>query len=141
MSDDLFLSDKSRRSHRWAIVEDNGRSAWLYLTEPDSERPVAHGFLYNRLAAPAEHGDPRGEAPVVPVAYVANPNPFQPPAPEEFLFRWSTDGNAVAVFLAGELFAFVTTGSHSGYSKNLLAAGPYGLPLDAELYATLFREA
>ena len=48
---DLFLSDQHPVSRRWAIVEDDGRSGWLYLSEPAATRVAAHCWLYNRIAA------------------------------------------------------------------------------------------
>ena len=38
---DLFIDAQHSLSRRFAILEDNGTSAWLYLTEPDTEKPSA----------------------------------------------------------------------------------------------------
>src|SRR6188474_2441390 len=43
-----FESEQHPMSRRWAVVEDDGKVAWLYLTAPDSLKPVATCFLYNQ---------------------------------------------------------------------------------------------
>jgi hypothetical protein len=54
MSDEnLFLDSQHSTSRRFAVLEDNGTSAWLYLTEPDSRTPVADAWVYNRIPAPS----------------------------------------------------------------------------------------
>src|SRR6185295_13020481 len=65
-SEDLFMSDRHPISKRWAIVEDDGRVAWLYLTEPGTEKPAADCWLYNRVPTPPQFDSARGEMPVVP---------------------------------------------------------------------------
>lgn len=39
--DTIFLSEQNEVSKRWAILEDDGESAWLYVTERENEKPVA----------------------------------------------------------------------------------------------------
>ena len=51
--DDLFLQAQHPESLRYAILEDNGTSAWLYLSEPDKPKPVADVWIYNRIEAPS----------------------------------------------------------------------------------------
>ncbi len=53
MSDDnLFLQVQHPESLRYAILEDNGTSAWLYLTEPCKPGPAADAWVYNRVEPP-----------------------------------------------------------------------------------------
>lgn len=48
-----FHSEQHPGSRRWVVFEDDGTSAWLYLTAPDEMRPAADCWLYNRVPAPA----------------------------------------------------------------------------------------
>lgn len=141
LDDDLFLSEQHAVSRRCAIVEDDGRAAWLYLTAPDSNRPIAHCWLYNRIAAPPERNFARGEAPVVPLTHAASGEPFQPPPASSLRFRWSVEGHAVAVFFGPELMGFIASPGGPGYSRLLKSAGPYGEPLDTAVYSSVFGEA
>jgi hypothetical protein len=59
-------------SQRWAILEDDGTSGWLYLTEPDSRKPTA--WFFNRIPAP-----PSGE--------ISRNRGGQPPAAQGFAKR------------------------------------------------------
>ncbi len=139
MDDDLFLSEQHAHSQRWAIVEDDGCSAWLYLTAPESTKPVASCWLYNRTPAPPERNFARGESSVVPLTHTGSSAPLLPPPAQSVSFRWSASGEAVAVLFGGGLIGFIA--GASGYSKYLKTAGPYGSPLDPGLYISEFGEA
>ena len=138
MDDDLFLSEQHPLSRRWAILEDDGRAAWLYLTEPESTRPIARCWLYNRIPAPPERNFARGETPVVPLTHAASGEPFPPPPVGSIAFRWSDDGQGVAVLFGPELIGFIADPKGPGYSKLLRVLGPYGAPLDADLFSNVF---
>ena len=136
--DELFLSEQHAISQRWAILEDDGCVAWMYLTEPGSEKPVADCWLYNRVQAPPSFNSLRGEAPVAPATYVQSIQPFAPPKAESVSFRWSSDGESVAVLFQGELVGFIAANQRLGFSKNLHKTGPFGSPLNHALYEQLF---
>lgn len=36
-----IISDYNEISKRWTVFEDDGISGWLYLTEPNSKKPIA----------------------------------------------------------------------------------------------------
>ncbi len=44
--ENLFLEHQHPASRRLAVLEDDGTSVWLYLTEPDSRRPAADAWVY-----------------------------------------------------------------------------------------------
>ena len=52
MTENIFLDEMHPISRRFAVFEDDGNSAWLYLTEPNTRRPVADALVYNRIAPP-----------------------------------------------------------------------------------------
>ncbi len=130
MSEDLFLSEQHPTSRRWAIFEDNGKSAWLYLSEPNSTQPVATCFVYNRVAAPEGITFSRGEPPIVPAAYVVSQEPYTPPAEGAVSFRWAADGDSVALVFDIEVVGFIANGNPRGFSKQLKAASSFGQSMD-----------
>jgi hypothetical protein len=109
-----FESEQHPVSRRWAVVEDDGSVAWLYLSAPDSLKPVATCFLYNQ----ADQVAPRAA---------------------DIHFRWSTDGESVAVHFGATLMGFIASGEQHGFSKLLTAAGALGAPIDTNLYERTFR--
>ena len=117
MNDDLFLSEQHARSRRWAVVEEDAHTAWLYLTDPESAKPVASCWLYNCTVS----------------------EPSKRPPATSVSFRWSPSGEAVAIFFGADLIGFIA--GRSGYSRHLEIAGPLGSPLDSDLYASEFGEA
>src|SRR5438132_230494 len=78
-SQDLFVSEQHPVSRRWAVIEDDGRAAWLYLTEPDTRKPVADCWLYNRVPTPPHFDSVRDEPPVVPQTHAGMGATSQPP--------------------------------------------------------------
>ena len=123
----------------WAVIEDDGRVAWLYLTEPDSQKPAADCWLYNRVPSPPQFASECGKSPVVPQTHAADITGFQPPAEESVHLRWSRDGESVAVLFDSELIGFIASGQKRGFSKHLRASGPFGSVLDRELFGIVFE--
>ena len=137
---DLFLSEQHPTSRRWVVVEDDGTVAWMYLTEPDLEKPAAECWLYNRVHAPTTFNSSRGEPPVVPATHTDVVVPFVPPSAESVTLKWSLDGESVAIFIHTELVGFIAANQRRGFSKNLFMSGPFGSPIDRALYEQLFVE-
>lgn len=136
--EDLFVTEQHTLSNRWAILEDDGRAAWLYLTEPDSTAPAADCWLYNRVPAPADIDIEPDGPPVATRPYLASSEPFTPPSAEAIRFVWSADGHSIAVLFDQQLFGFIAHASQPGYSRLLSKAGPFGSPLDQAVYSTAF---
>jgi len=139
-SQDFFVSEQHPISRRWAVVEDDGRVAWLYLTELDTRKPVADCWLYNRVAAPPEFAGVRGQPPVVPQTHAGAGATLPPPARESVHLRWSPDGESVAVFFHAELIGFVVHGQKRGFIRHIRVTGPFGSVLDSELFQRVFVE-
>ncbi len=121
---DLFISEQHPVSRRWAVIEDDGRVAWLYLTEPDTRMPAADCWLYNRVTTPHQSENVRGQPPVVPLTHAGIGATLQPPAGESVHLRWSHDGESVAVFFDDELIGFIAHGQKCGFSKHIRVSGP-----------------
>jgi len=138
--EDLFVTEQHPVSKRWAILEDDGLVAWLYLTEPDGTKPVADCWLYNRVPAPVEFDFQRGETPIATLPYLISSDPFAPPAAEAICFRWSPDGHSIAVLFEQDIFGFIANASQPGYSKLLSKVGPFGAPINQTVYSNVFEE-
>jgi hypothetical protein len=137
---DLFVSQQHPVSRLWAVVEDDGRVAWLYLTEPETRKPIADCWLYNRVATPPEFDSVRGQPPVVPQTHAGAGATAQLPAAESVHLRWSRDGDSVAVFFHTELIGFIAHGHERGFSRHIRVSGPFGSALDTELFQRVFVE-
>jgi hypothetical protein len=137
-SQDLFIEQQHPTSRRWAVIEDDGRVAWLYLTEPDSPKPVADCWLYNRVATPQQFDRVRGEPPVVPQTHATVGATRPAPCRESVHLRWSADGESVAVFFDDELMGFIAQGQNRGFSRYIRTTGPFGSVLDTEVFQRVF---
>ena len=140
MSDNRFLSEQHCVSYRWAVFEDDGLSAWLYLTEPNSEKPTAVCSIYNRIAnsEPAENYLSQGIAPPAPSNIIRDDALTFLPETFSFRFGWSDDGESIALFGGDVLLGFVISGEKRGFSRNITKAGIWGILLDENLYKKTF---
>jgi hypothetical protein len=138
-SEHLFISEQHPISQRWAVIEDDGRAAWLYLTEPGTQKPAADCWLYNRVPTPAHFDSASGEPPVVPATHARSTATQAPPSEESVHLRWSRDGESVAVLFDSELVGFIADGQNRGFSRHLQVSGPFGNALDTELFERVFQ--
>ncbi|WP_411824503.1 suppressor of fused domain protein [Leptospira sp. 'Mane'] len=121
-----------------AFLEDDGRTIYLYLQSHNNpEWPMKSLWIRNLIDAPEER-DPndfaQGLAPVLTKKETNTIHALPTLTEEEIHFIWSEEGDAVALFLNEELYAYLPPwsgikGIH-GYSKeakeNATAASPLG---------------
>jgi hypothetical protein len=131
------LAEFHNVSRRHCVFEDDGRSAWLYLTEPAGDEstyaPIAgDAFLFN-------HADPvepafvkacarRGEQPPISIGLATSDAVCQQPSRWNWLLLWSDDGESVAVLRNSEPIAFIRRGEKHGYCKAVAKRGAFGHP-------------
>lgn len=141
--DTLFLEDEHPASGRLAVLEDDGTSVWLYLTESGTRQPAADAWVYNRIAAPPMEAirSYRGGPPPAAQGYASESALCEDPAAHEWSFLWSSDGEAVAIVEDGRAVAFVAIGQKGGYSRELVKDGPWGHPWSDKLYRQKFGAA
>lgn len=141
MSEEVFLQSQSQVSKRHAVLEDDGNTAFLYLTAPEILKPVRDAIVYCRVAPEekvewenAESGEPPSlhKAIASPEAVIENPNV------EEFDLKWSLDGDAVAVLRNGQPLAFVAASDRIGYSKAVSISSPLVGAWSQARYISLF---
>jgi hypothetical protein len=141
MSDEnLFLDSQHSTSRRFAVVEDDGTSAWLYLTEPDSRKPVADAWVYNRIPAPStkEILSYRGGPAPAAIGYTSDEALCETPKSHTWSFVWSTDGESVAIAKDRVPVACIVAGERRGYSRELVKVGPWGNPWSDALFKRTF---
>lgn len=140
MIPEVFLSEQHPTSKRTVVLEDDGLSAWLYLTDKGSDEIIADCWLYNRVSSPepVESYVSKGIAPPAPSGVTSEHACICPSDPSEFHLSWAGDGDAVAVFFRGLLMGFTAAVSKRGYSRNLAKACSWGVPLDEALYCSIF---
>ena len=141
--DNLFLEDEHPASGRLAVLEDDGKSAWLYLTEPGTRKPAADAWVYNRIPAPPMEAikSYRGGPPPAAQGYASESALCEDAVAYEWSFIWSSDGEAVAVVKDGQPVAFIVLGEKGGYSRELVKEGPWGHPWSEKLFRQKFGAA
>jgi hypothetical protein len=143
-SENLFQMQQHPISNRYAIIEDDGRCAWLYLTEPGSQAPAAGCWLYNRLEAPEALDDAsiaKGLPPMAPASHMKDPRPVEPPNPYTVWFRWTADGESVAVISGSppDMLGYILAGRRRGRSTGLKGSSPFGSGVDWDEFEEVFK--
>jgi hypothetical protein len=136
-----FHSLQHETTKRWAILEDNGTSAWLYITDPDSTKPVADCFAYS--CQPPEAQLPatwdRESPPPITTEFASNAACRADVAQDRIQLLWAASGNAAAVLLDSVPIAFIVVGEKQGHSRAIAVDGPYGRPWNAARFAEAFQ--
>lgn len=138
--EDVFLDAQHPVSRRFCVFEDDGTSAWLYLTEPDTRTPVADAWVYNRIPAPpTKNIQPyRGGPPPAAIGFASDNALCPTPSEHEWSFIWSTDGESVALAKDCVPVAFIAAARKPGYSRELIKNGPWGNTWSEELFVVTF---
>ena len=141
--ENLYLEQEHRESGHFAVLEDDGTSAWLYISEVDSRKPLGDAWVYNRIIAPPAEAikSNRGGPPPAVRGYAAKDAMCEDPFSHLWSFVWSPDGESVAVTKDGEPVAFIIGGQKGGYSRELVKEGPWGHPWSENLYRSTFGAA
>ena len=134
MNHDLFLTSLSGASARQAVIEETRSAAWLFMTAPGGEDPVAVCFLYN-TGEPSQ-GD---EAlPPLPPDLATSYKVQLPVNDDDLQIVWSAKGDAVAVRIRSEYAAFIAPGDLRGYSRSVNQDCEWAHPFDVELFQKIF---
>jgi hypothetical protein len=140
--DELFLGEQHPVSGRRGTFEDDGTSAWLYLSEPDTPQLIADAWAYNRIPAPpaSQVGSYRPGPPPAAEGYAGPMALCADPSIHNWSLLWSPDGESVAVLRDGVALAFIARGTRPGYSRHLANSGPWGQVWDEELFHEVMAE-
>ena len=144
MAQDIFLQSKNAISGRNAVLEDNGKIAFLYLTEPQIAKPVRDAIVYSRIPPVSsvdwERIKQAREMPPLHEDIASSAAVISSPEESEFAFEWSGDGDAVAILRNEVPLAFVTMKERLGFSKAVIKQSPFANPWDEERYLSLFGQ-
>jgi hypothetical protein len=127
---------------RWAILEDDGVGAWLYVTEPDRPEPISDCLVYSCIEPlPAIPANWNRTSPPPLTREFASERAWQPDAASaKIRMAWASSGRAAVVLIDDEPVAFLAVGATRGCSKSIAHAGIYGNPWDDTEFETLFAE-
>lgn len=141
--DNLFLDSHHPVSRRFATFEDDGTSAWLYLTEPDIRKPVADAWVYNRIPAPPTQDIRlyRNGPPPAAIGYASEQALCTCPHDHEWSLMWSTDGQSVAIAKDDVAVACIVAAQKPGYSRQLIKDGPWGNIWSGDKFEQAFPSA
>ena len=126
--DGIFLQSRHSRSGRRAFFEDDGLSAWLYLTATDSRKFIGDCWVYNSGPAPelTEIERFRPGPPPAAKQYTRDDCVKTSPELSDVKLIWSHDGNAVAVLIGGMPMGFIIAGQKRGVSRCLTKTSGWG---------------
>lgn len=137
-----FVEDCHPTSTRCAILEDNGSSAWLYLTPAGGEGIEKDAFAYSPVR-PHEELDREaieaGNPPILIRKYASERAVIESPEEHSFRLVWSSDGESVALLYKGDPIAMVVSGYEKGFSVALVSKSGFGQAWDQSVYETAFE--
>jgi hypothetical protein len=142
MADEIFIESHNPTSRRWAILEGNSNSAWLYLTEAGQPKPDKDAFVYSPIPPIKDlniEDIKNGESPILTESIASTSAVINSAQAEDFTFLWSTDGESVAVLHKSTPLAMITKDSKSGFSKSLSKESFFGNPWEQSIYNKYFE--
>ena len=139
----LFVSWHNQTSKRYAILEELDGMAWLYLTEPGSQKPIRDCPAFT-TAPPIEKVDWKrvaetGAPPSIDMSIASPTAMIENPSATDFEARWTSDGESVALLRGGSIIAMIVADAKRGHSRALIKEGPLGLPFDEALATQTFE--
>jgi hypothetical protein len=142
MAEEIFIHSYSPVSARLAILDDNQRVAYLYLTARGTQKPERDVIAYTRVA-PTTTPDwaemaKNGDAPLLPKEFASPVAVIPAPVASEFSFKWSRDGVSVALLRNGQPIAFASLSDRLGYSKAVAKSGALANAWSQERYDKIF---
>jgi hypothetical protein len=135
----LIICEEHPESRRRATFEDNGTSAWLYLSDPAIGSIIADAWVYNRVPPPPISQLPtyRPDPPPAAEGYARPESLYEDPTAHHWQLQWSNDGESVAVLCDGVALAMIAQATKRCYSRNLIKTGPWGNVWDEALFLAL----
>lgn len=141
----IWLTETNAVSGLAAVVEDDGRSCWLYLLAGCRGAILKRVLVYSVIPPISGAGfsgsAQNGDAPVLIAYYASARAVITERYPDDFSFRWRPDGKAVAVMFREEVFAIVAREEEQGHSLAIASSGPFGSPLMPEHFKWLEKTA
>ncbi len=144
MAEDIFISDYNPSSKRYAILEDNGYSAWLYLTKTGTQKPEKDAFVYSPVQPieklNIEEIKQKGTPPILTKDLATKSAVIIDAKSNDFKFVWAVDGESVSVLYRGLPMAMIVKETERGYSTSINKKGFFSLPWDTAIYDKYFKQ-
>lgn len=148
MEEELFLAFYNETSKRHAVIEDDGLTAWLYLSQPSDDpaktKPIdSYGFVYNRKEPieVKEVQNYRPDPPPIAKGYASEEAVCTNPDQHRWSVLWSEDGESVLLQRDGIPWCLIMNGEKMGYSKAIKVEGDWGHPWNDEKLKEMNRLA
>ncbi|WP_420589495.1 hypothetical protein [Bacterioplanoides sp.] len=124
MAEGLFLHSYNENSKRFAILDEQGDVAFLYLSEIGKQRPERDSVAY-MLTEPQKGIDwqllaNEGLPPQISKELASKSAVISLTKESDLSFHWSNDGHAVALLYKKDPITFVTINDKLGYSKAVI---------------------
>ena len=141
----ILLSGTNSYGYLQAIIEDDGRSVYLYLQHAENpDWGMRALWIANRVAAPAEldvAGMQRGETPLMPRPGTRQPDGLPPFRPEDLSIVWFEEGDGLAVLWRTSLWRSCPRGPAVVAVTAMLPSAVGQTPLAWELCSEALGEA
>jgi hypothetical protein len=141
LAEKVYLHSQHPASQRIAMLDDDEKVAYLYLTQPSAERPERDAVAYSRVPLVPKVDWQRvkktGAPPPLSADIASRQAIVAAPEAKEFSFRWSADGHSVALLRNGEPIALATMRDRLGYSKAVAKPSRLANPWNQKRYAEL----
>ncbi len=141
---EIFIYSQNSSSGRFAILDDNGRVAYLYLTNTDSQKPFRDAIAYSRIPLETREawlkGVKKDEAPQLFTEIASETAIIASPNENEFSFIWSSDGHTAALLRNGEPIALVSAHETPGYSKAACKTSALATPWNQEIFRSYIKQ-
>ena len=137
----IYLQSFSAASTRYAVLEDDGYVAYLYICGPNTLTPERSVVVYSRRppVAKVDWWELQQTGDTAPISrdIASGEAVIAQPAAQEFTFKWSRAGDAVALLRRGKPLAYVAA-EQPGRSKAVAKQSPLAVPWDQRAYESLF---
>lgn len=144
LAQEILLQVEHPKSRRLAIMEDNQKVAYLYLTQAGTVRPARDAVAYSRVPLPRAMDWKKlketGEPPLLAADIASASAVIAAPQAGEFSFRWSADGHSVALLHHDQPIAMATARDPLGYSKAVAKRSRLANAWSQKRYAELFGD-
>ncbi len=140
---EMFIEAQNKTSGRSAILEENGSSAWLYLTRDTGRGVEKDAFVFSPIPPAKELNKASikaGNPPVLVEAIASATAVIDSPQEQDFELVWSKNGESIAVLYEGAPISMIVESEKRGFSKALVKSSPFGHPWDQDLFESEFGE-
>jgi hypothetical protein len=143
MAENMFIHSYNTVSERYAILDEFGNTGVLYLSEKGSQKPEKDALAYMQVSPIDEETWKEkmraGEPPVLHIGIASKEAVIAITKENDFSFRWSNDGQAVALIYKGKAITFISLSEKYGFSKAVIKDTKIVKPWDQSLYEQLFN--